>query len=110
MTKVLEVFLTGVVELTACVSGILALYCTVIRFTSVQSFELYPIVKRADQVSFGIYIFHQFILVALYHYTPIVSSVNQWILPWIGFVVALPVSWLLTSLTLHTKIGRYLIG
>ena len=103
-------FLTGVVELSACISGIMAIYSIIISYTSVQGFELHLFVSKADKMSFGIYIYHQFILVALYHYTPIVSLVNSWILPWIGLAIALPVSWLLTSSTLQTKTGRYLIG
>ena len=100
----------GIFSLVACLCGIIALYGTVTSITSSNTFEMSPLIQKADKVSFGIYIYHQFLLVALYHYTPIVHYVNEWILPWLGFVVALFISWLLTSITLRFRMGRILIG
>lgn len=100
----------GVIGLFACISGIFAMYGTVSLFTSSGLYELKPLVKKADRVSFGIYIYHQFLLVALYHYTPMVSYINVWVLPWMGFLISYIVSWLITALTLKTRIGRFLIG
>lgn len=100
----------GLIELFACLSGIFALYGTVSLITMKESFEMSPFIKKADKVSFGIYLYHQFILVALYHYTSIVFHVNEWLLPWIGFSIAITISWLLTSLTLYTRFGKFLLG
>lgn len=101
---------SGIFRIIACVSGVLVLYSTVSLITTSESFQLKPIIQKADKISFGVYIYHQYILVALYHYTSIVLYFNAWLVPWVGFSVALLASSLLTSLTLRTKIGRYLIG
>lgn len=100
----------GTLELLACISGILALFGTIYHFTQSRSFRPSPWIQKADKMSFGMYIYHQFILVALYHYTHVVEYINAWLLPWIGFIIAIAFSVLLTSLTLRTKWGRFLIG
>lgn len=110
LSKVLLYCIKGSIGLFASLCGILALYGTIATIASSTSFELSPFIQKADRISFGVYIYHQFILVALYHYTNIVSHINAWLVPWIGFVVALFLSTLFTNLTLQTKLGRYLIG
>lgn len=97
-------------SVVVCSLGILALYTTVVKHIEVPLFKLSSMVKKADRLSFGIYIYHQFILVALYHYTSIGDYTNEYVIPWIGFVVALFISTLFATITLHTRIGRYLIG
>lgn len=110
LSKVLLYGARGSISLLACLCGILAMYGTIASITSSNTFELSPLIQKADKVSFGIYIYHQFLLVALYHYTPIVHYINAWLLPWTGFIIALFFSWVLTSLTLRTRWGKFLIG
>lgn len=58
----------------------------------------------------GVYLFQQFILKGLYLNTALLEIVGLILLPWIGFVIALVVSLLLSYLMRLTKAGRFLIG
>lgn len=58
--------------------------------------------------SFGIYIMQQFILKWLYYFTPLPSAIDYILVPWIGVVVAIAISWLITHLLYQIKIGKYL--
>jgi len=101
--------LTSIDLLISCV-GIIALYCTISRNTINISFVPRPWVIRSSDYCYGVYVFHQFMLVFLYHYTSLVSNTNSYVIPWVGLVIAFSVSWCLTYLTLRTSFGRYLIG
>jgi len=95
--------------LISCI-GILALYTSISIKTIHSSFIPPQWVIRSSDYCYGVYVFHQFILVYLYHYTPIVSKINSHIIPWLGLTIALLASWCLTNLFLRTRFGRYLIG
>lgn len=96
--------------LTSCL-GIMALYLTVCRKTTQDNCQLKQWVVDASNNCYGVYVYHQFILVFLYFCTPIFDICNtEYLLPWIGFIVSLSISLLLTKLTLKTKVGRFLIG
>lgn len=58
----------------------------------------------------GVYLSQQFILVTLYHYTNLPSLLGPYILPWVGFIIALSGSLLISWLLRQSKIGRILIG
>lgn len=94
---------------TSC-SGIMALYLTVVHFTSRPGFVPPEWVINASSDCYGVYVFHQFILVWLYFYTPLVGSCPSLLVPIIGFIVAISISLLLTRLLLKTRWGRSLIG
>lgn len=64
---------------------------------------------RLDIISFGVYIYHQFILKTLY-YTTSFPKINTPLLPWIAFVCVIMLSSFLTIITRRVKIGRVLIG
>lgn len=72
--------------------------------------SLSPFWIRLSGYAFGIYIMQQFILKALYYYTPLPLSVDYLLVPWIGIIVATVLSIIFTHISLQTKIGRYLIG
>ena len=55
---------------------------------------------------YGVYVFHQFVLVWLYDYTQLPISLGTYILPWTGFLMATAISLVLTILIRKTKIGR----
>ena len=57
---------------------------------------------------FGVYIFQQFILQYLYYYTSLPLITGLW-LPWVGFVLALLVSFALTYIFKLTKIGKQIL-
>ncbi len=102
--------LQGFVGLLLSCVGILALYLTVCHFTEKEGFCPKPWVIAASGDCYGVYVFHQFILVWLYFFTPLVSSCPNAVVPWVGFIVTLSFSLLLTKLSLKTRLGRFLIG
>ncbi len=110
----IEKFLTLVerhaVDLFMAVCGIIALYLTVCSFTTKDGFKPKTWIILASDNCYGVYVYHQFILVWLYFYTSLVAVCHPLVVPWIGFAFALTISLLLTKLTLKTKIGRLLIG
>lgn len=104
--------LKSIVDLLVSCIGVMALYCTISRKTIRSSFTPQQWVIRSSEYCYGVYVYHQFLLVGLYHYlTPsLVSLINPYLVPWLGFIIAFFVSWILTKLTLCTRFGRFLIG
>lgn len=60
--------------------------------------------------SFGIYIFHQFLLDFMYYHTPLPNWCGSYFLPWCGFIIAFSVSFGMTWVFRKIKIGRFLLG
>lgn len=102
--------LRGFVGLLLSSVGILALYLTVCHFTERPSYCPKKWVVKASDDCYGVYVFHQFLLVWVYFFTPLVTVCANALVPWVGFAVAMLTSLLLTKLSLKTKIGKFLIG
>ncbi len=66
--------------------------------------------EKVSALSFGVYLFQQFILKGLYDHTVLPSMLGCYWLPWSGFVVALLGSLLMAYLLRATRFGRFLIG
>lgn len=66
--------------------------------------------EKTAALSFGVYLFQQFILKGLYDYTFLPTVLDCYSLPWIGFVVALLGSLLMAYLIRKIRVGRLLIG
>lgn len=66
--------------------------------------------EQVGALSFGVYLFQQFILKGLYDHTTLPSLLGCYWLPWVGFVVALFGSILMTGLLQKTKTGKLLLG
>ena len=58
----------------------------------------------------GVYIFQQFILAGLYDHTALPTLLGPYWLPWIGFIITLSGSLLISFVLRLTKVGRFLIG
>lgn len=65
---------------------------------------------KIGNLCFGVYLLQQFILRGLYNYTNLPQILGCYWLPWVGFVVALAGSIIITELLIKTKIGKFLIG
>ena len=89
-------------------SGLMAFYFTSVFYTQRKVLHFFTI--RLAGCCFGIYLFQQFILQFLYYKTSFSTMVGQYWLPWLGFVIALILSYILSALSLKTKYGRFLIG
>lgn len=67
-------------------------------------------IVRLGNLCFGVYLLQQFILMGLYRYTQLPSLLGCYVLPWLGFMVALVGSVLISQLLVKTKTGKFLIG
>lgn len=90
--------------------GLMTLFIGVGTFLKSNSFSISPLFTTIGNNSMGVYLFQQFVLIALYYHTIFPASCNLYLLPWIGFFVAMVVSLLLTSLFRLTRFGRFLVG
>ena len=63
---------------------------------------------KIGNLCFGVYLLQQFIRIYIYTDLPVILGF-YW-LPWVGFVVALVGSIIMTELLIKTKIGKFLIG
>lgn len=108
--KVVIVTIPRFVDLLMSCCGVLALYLSVCKVTTKEGYRPKQWVINASDNCYGVYVYHQFVLVALYFFTPFVSFLHPLLTPWVGFVIILAISLLLTKLSLKTKIGKFLIG
>lgn len=88
--------------------GTISFYITMVYYTRNKQLSKFTI--SLASCCFGIYLIHQFLLKALYYNTNFSSLVGPYWLPWLGFVIVLSISYLLTILLMKTKIGKFLIG
>lgn len=63
-----------------------------------------------NSLCFGIYVYQQFILKYLYYGTSLPLLTGTYWLPWVGCLVTIILSVACASLTVKTKVGKYLIG
>jgi surface polysaccharide O-acyltransferase-like enzyme len=90
--------------------GILALWLFVCQWTTKVGFTPKEWVINASKYCYGVYVYHQFIMYYLYEFTSMPQHVSSWFIPFVGLLVTFPLSYLLTWLSLRSRIGRYLIG
>ena len=98
----------SVCQLVYATIGTLTLYITMVYYTQRKQLSKFTI--SLASCCFGIYLTHQFLLKALYYNTDFALIVGPYWLPWLGFTLVLPISYLLSLLLLKTKIGKFLIG
>lgn len=89
------------------IAGIVALLISAYKYTSKKKLNSFTI--KIGEYCFGVYLFQQFILIALYYYTNLPSVIGTNLLPWCGFIITLIISLLLSSFIRETKIGKNLI-
>lgn len=104
-----NVFVKAMIEYVMNMSGILALYLAVSTVTTRSGFKPSPFVVNMSSHCYGLYVFHQFILVYLYYKTSFTANLGYFT-PWIAFVITLSLSYLATKLFMRFKFGRFLIG
>lgn len=108
--RLFPMLLQGSMKLLSSCSGIMALYLTVVHFTQKDNFIPPAWVVELSKDCYGVYVFHQFILIWLYFHTPLVAVCPPLLVPIVGFVIALTLSFFLTKVALKTRFGRFLIG
>lgn len=105
----------GSLKISQCMSamtGITFLYIIVQRFLKKKGdkYVLPDFVNRANKMCYGVYVFHQFILMYLYYYTNLPSMISPYILPVLSFIVVMALSVFLTAIFTKFRFGRFLIG
>lgn len=88
-------------------AGILAMFMLSLYITDRHQLPQWLI--KCGTLCFGVYLFQQFILQLLYYRTNIPIEVGAMWLPWIGTIIALILSILLTLLVRKTSVGRKLM-
>lgn len=89
-------------------SGLIAFYLTSVYYT--QRHQLKSFTVKIASCCFGIYLIQQFVLQLLYYKTLFPIVVGPYWLPWLGFIITIIVSFIISSLLLKTKTGKFLIG
>ena len=87
--------------------GTAALYVTSLAFC--KKISLAPIWVKMGEYCFGVYIFQQFILQILYYQTDLPVCVGYKWLPWLGFILALTFSLLISIVLRMTRVGRFIL-
>ena len=62
------------------------------------------------KLSMGVYLFQQFVLKGLYNYTSLPATLGAYMLPWIGFAVAMAASLALSWVMSQSRAGRFVLG
>lgn len=73
-----------------------------------EKYKASNILAQLNACCFGIYIFHQFVLMILYYNTPLPSICGSYLLPWCGLICAFSLSFGLTWLLRKTIIRNIL--
>lgn len=87
--------------------GIFALYSTSVFYTGKHQLSNNTI--KIGAYCFGVYLFQQFILQALYYHTQLPAIIGPDMLPWFGFIFTLIFSLLLSYVVRLTEFGKRLI-
>lgn len=90
--------------------GTLAVYFFANYMIKNRYINVGPRMRMVGSYCFGIYIFQQFILKFLYYESDFIYWFESDVVPWIALLITLIISFLLTFLSLKTKIGRLLLG
>ncbi len=106
--KLLNVSARGACQLIYATIGTITFYITTVYFTRHR--QLNKLTISLASSCFGIYLIHQFLLIGLYYNTNFAAIVGPYWLPWLGVALVLPVSYLLSTILLKTKVGKFLIG
>ncbi len=108
--KAIALSLSNFTRLIYASIGLTMLFAIVGLLETKRSTPLPKWVIKIGGLCMGVYLFQQFILKGLYLYTALPEIFGPIWLPWIGFVIALTGSLLISYLMRMTKAGRFLIG
>lgn len=97
--------------LKTCVNVLLGLIGSLTLFVSINltTYIKNRTLNIRSDVWYGMYIYHQFIMMYLYYHTKVSIYLGNFT-PYIVLIVTILTSYALVLITLRTKIGRYLIG
>lgn len=111
----LEISIYGLLkvsQLLSALSGIVFVYMVVMNFLKRkrEQYNVPEYVNQMNKMCYGVYIFHQFILMYIYYYTDIPNNISSYVLPILSFIFTIALSVVLSKTFISTKVGRFLIG
>ena len=110
ITKIIHKILINLVTIIYSLIGLAMLFVCVGTFEKKHHQPLPQWLINVGNLCMGVYLFQQFILMALYKHTILPAILGPVYLPWISFVIALIGSFSLSYIFNKNKIGRLLIG
>lgn len=96
-------------KIAYCLVGIFGIYSLVNYLLNKENIKVTSRTINLSALCYGIYLFQQFILQWLYYKTTMPSIVGPYLLPWVGLLITVIGSYILTKLCRMTKIGRWLM-
>ena len=109
IVKAIVLLTAKYIRVIYALAGIAFIYVLTNHILKTKKLNIPTWVKDLNTTCFGVYLFQQFILQILYYKTSLPSIVGSYWLPWIGLIVTLIISYILTKLSLKTRLGRQLI-
>lgn len=97
-------------RITYTLAGSIFIYTMALKFINKYHFSISDRLVKISALCFGIYLYQQFILIYLYYHTDFVNNTGILAAPWLGFLITLFFSTVLSYLTMQTRLGRALIG
>jgi len=110
VTKIAIVSLSSLMKIIYSSIGLAMLFIIIGYKEKNRKTPLSQWIIKIGNLCFGVYLLQQFILRGLYNYTNLPRILGCYWLPWVGFVVALAGSIIITELLIKTKVGKFLIG
>lgn len=112
LAYILIYILLKISQYSMALTGISFIYILVLKFLSKKGPEYVvpEYITTSNKICYGVYVFHQFLLIYVFYYTPLPIYINSYLLPFVSFIIAMTFSILLSRLFLMTRFGRFLIG
>jgi hypothetical protein len=89
--------------------GLFAMYISINYLAEIKKIKIPQWLINSNKLCYGIYIYHQFILMILYYKTSLPQMCGTYWLPIIGCITTIIISIILTKLTLQFRFGKFLI-
>lgn len=108
--KVILAFAGNLIKLTYSSAGLAMLFAFVGFYEIRHKNRDYSQLRQIGSSCFGVYLFQQFILIALYRHSDFPTQLSPYLLPWASFFLTLLFSYFASYFLLKTKVGKFLIG
>ena len=96
--KLVSVFIRTICDFSFSFVGLLAYFLSsLLLMKKGVTIEKHVGLMKIGEYSFGIYICHHFVLNLLYLHTSLSKIVVDWALPWVGFAIAFPISYMVVK-------------
>lgn len=107
--KTLQLYIT-ITRHPISLIGTLCFYILVLYLVEIKTFVPSQIFRSLSKKTYGIYVFHQFILILMVSNLKLSHIVDYRIAPLVYFTITIILSLIITNLFLKTKTGKFLIG